>query len=405
MDMWFAPAYSIGTNQGSERKKRSPLDIIFRIGSILSAIGLLVILLFLIANYLTLTYAVFKVPSYLYNTVNEPKLFLLAPIPGILLPLYIGKGGFEAVMFFIVIALFLYYSPVHIFRNEGYSLPSLFRYSLKKKRAPPANSNNSFIMVFQLFLAFLFVSYVINIIFTIMGDQPAVPDDLKEGGNIAKQLYLLADASVYEELVTRVLLIGLPLLILDGIRKRKDRPWYKYLLGGDFKVTPRVYCLAVFSSVLFGLAHQSGWGWWKIIPTTLTGFAFAYLYIRKGLFPAIIMHFLFDYIAMGPRVLQQFTGSSLLMDALFSLGILYVLHLGARYFAYYLLKTIIFHYNGLAGKLGFKMRLLADKKSEFLFTLVMLFLLWAVMIIFIVEEITIEDVSAFFMAFKCTPWV
>jgi hypothetical protein len=106
-------------------------------------------------------------------------------------------------------------------------------------------------------------------------------------------MILLADASVWEEVVARVMFIGIPLLFLNPSKKwNLDR--FKILLGGKGKFGISEVVLILISSSFFGLAHI-GWGPWKVLPTFVTGALFGYLYIKVGLHAAIAMHFLFDY--------------------------------------------------------------------------------------------------------------
>ena len=143
------------------------------------------------------------------------------------------------------------------------------------------------------YMGALFFSWVIVIMFELMNQPTPVPSILSEETPIWIRMILLADASVWEEVVSRVMFIGIPLLIFHPSRKW-DLDRFKVLLGGRGSFgTPEVV-LILISSSFFGLAHL-GWGAWKVIPTFVTGALFGYLYIKVGLHAAIAMHFLFDY--------------------------------------------------------------------------------------------------------------
>jgi hypothetical protein len=106
----------------------------------------------------------------------------------------------------------------------------------------------------------------------------------------------LAHASVWEELVVRVLLLGLPLLVVEagGGRGAPRAPW-RYLLGGKIEVNGAAIGFLLFSATVFGLAHVPGWDLWKFLPAFVTGLLLGYLFLRYGLHAAIVMHFLTDY--------------------------------------------------------------------------------------------------------------
>jgi membrane protease YdiL (CAAX protease family) len=53
----------------------------------------------------------------------------------------------------------------------------------------------------------------------------------------------------------------------------------------------------IISGALFGLAHYSGWDdqAWKVLATGIMGVFLGYLFVRFGLYAAILMHFIIDY--------------------------------------------------------------------------------------------------------------
>lgn len=106
-------------------------------------------------------------------------------------------------------------------------------------------------------------------------------------------MFTLASASVWEEIITRLLIIGLPLGIL-ALATKKERP-LRYLLGG-FGVNKASMILIVASSLLFGYGHYDGWGAIKILPSFIFGLAAGYLYCKYGLYASILLHFVNDYL-------------------------------------------------------------------------------------------------------------
>ena len=105
----------------------------------------------------------------------------------------------------------------------------------------------------------------------------------------------LLHASVYEELLCRLGMLGLPCLIVALMLKRKDSPWWRYLLGGA-KFEWWMVVFVLFSAVMFGAAHLTNWGTWKFIPTFVFGLVTGYLFLKYGLHACIGAHFLNDFL-------------------------------------------------------------------------------------------------------------
>ncbi len=179
-----------------------------------------------------------------------------------------------------------------------------------------------------LLFATLFFSVLVALLFrTTAGDVPST-------GTLQESLFLLANASVWEELIVRVLLIGLPLLLVNLLRMNRGYKWRSYLLGGGFKIGTPEAVLIVVSAAIFGIAHYAGgWGAWKIIPASAGGLAFGYLFLRFGLAASIMLHFATDYLGMP---IEVFNSNDLSLVT--GLGILLWLGFGVIFFSYYLTR-------------------------------------------------------------------
>ncbi len=320
---------------------------LLRLASIVNGAGLFAMSLLPVLHYWILVYAVLIVPPYLMDKASGPILFGLIPFPGFMTILYIGHGGVEFVVYFLVIALLLFISIFVMIRNDGRDFLGKIRSFARNRRAPAAGDTNSFIMIYQMFMAMLFLNTLIIMVnYLAVGSSPSVPDSLVNASFQGK-LYSLANASVYEEFAARVLYLGLPLYLVARFTKRADRPWYRYLIGGDMKMDFSAYFFALFSSLLFGMAHLEGWGVWKIFPTVISGLMFAYIFLRKGVFSAIVFHFLFDYISMANEALAHVGRSSVLLDLVFAVLLLLWVHLGIRYLVHYVLRLAVSVYHGI----------------------------------------------------------
>lgn len=213
-------------------------------------------------------------------TVSFIFFYIPFPITGMGIPIWFAL--ISAAIFFSLLILLLRSS----FKNT------------KKGRSPigirtPVSLDSDISVLSRTFAGAFFFSWSIFLLFNFM-DQPTPGlDILREEVPVWLRMVLLAEASVWEEIVTRVMFIGLPLMLFAG----RGQKWSKRvvgLLGGQGKFGNGEVILVLVSSSIFGLAHI-GWGPWKVVPTFVSGALFGYLYIKVGLHAAIAMHFLFDY--------------------------------------------------------------------------------------------------------------
>ena len=178
-------------------------------------------------------------------------------------------------------------------------------------------------------LGLLFATFFFSVLIALLA-QPS-SDEVPTISDFSETLFLLANASVWEELVTRVLLIGVPLLIWGLLRSSHKNKVQSYFLGGGFRMNLPEVTLILVSSTVFGFAHfESGWGAWKIIPTTVAGLAFGYLFLKHGLAAAIMMHFATDYLSLPVEAYN-----SIGLEIVTGLGILLWVAFGAVFFVYY----------------------------------------------------------------------
>ncbi len=141
-------------------------------------------------------------------------------------------------------------------------------------------------------LGIMLVFELIGVMFFIRtgGDTPGINPGSDSGATFS-----LLFASVYEELLCRLGMIGVPCLILAVLLKRTDSPKWRYLLGGA-KYEKWMSVFVVFAAVMFGLAHLDNWGTWKFVPTFAFGLLTGYLFVKYGLHAAIGAHFINDFL-------------------------------------------------------------------------------------------------------------
>ena len=129
------------------------------------------------------------------------------------------------------------------------------------------------------------------LLFVITGGSTDSRDiDADSPGTVFSLLF----ASVYEEMLCRLLMLGVPCLIVALLLGRKGSKW-RYLLGGA-EYERWMFVFIVFSAVMFGAAHLDNWGSWKFLPTFGFGILTGYLYVKYGLHATIAAHFINDFL-------------------------------------------------------------------------------------------------------------
>ncbi|MBM4237510.1 MAG: CPBP family intramembrane metalloprotease [Euryarchaeota archaeon] len=284
--------------------------------------SVLVLLFLTIANVLILIWSVSQVvpqtPFYhTYLFVITPWIINLVELTGTAFAIYHVLLVIAIVLSFI----FLLWKSRRLFLKELAVDPS------REERSP-------LYIVGTIFFAVLFFNIVYYLVLSAMGITPAAPG--VEYEELWKVLYSFAHASVWEEIVSRMLLIGVPLLLLDLMR-RKRKGWKRYFLGGGFELGRAEIALLLASSTIFSLAHIFSWDAFKLPPTFIAGFALGYLFLSQGIYAAIMLHFVFDYLSVPTLVFEGYA-------ALILVGLLIFawVAIGALYFVNYSSKAIGF---------------------------------------------------------------
>src|SRR5947199_61742 len=178
-------------------------------------------------------------------------------------------------------------------------------------------SRSAWIAIGQVWMAVTFFQVAVIFVLGLIGFEPTTPINITQD-NACVFLFDLANAGVYEELVFRLLLIGLPMAIGSAIVRiievsrssggngtgsagRYIAGAWRYLFGrvlrreSSKEAHVAAWAFLVASSAIFGLAHAPGWGYWKVIPGMVAGLGFGYLFLRHGVGAGILAHFVNDY--------------------------------------------------------------------------------------------------------------
>jgi hypothetical protein len=223
--------------------------------------------------------------NWLVLLIPSPNLFLVFPFP---------LTGWVAVGWFIMISIACIASVLLLFYRQFKPLWKSDKWMPYGKRMKKLYSPDSDLaLTAKTYLGALFFFFAIYWMLDIFEQPTPGLSILSSETPIWIRMFLLADASVWEEISGRVVLIGIPLLIIRSFTGKRGLQW-KQLVGGTAHFGKAEIILILLSAAMFGLAHL-GWGPWKVIPTFVHGLLFGYLFVKVGLHASIVMHFLFDY--------------------------------------------------------------------------------------------------------------
>ena len=285
---------------------------------------------------LVLVEGIFLLPSAVelfsyFQDHDETHTIIHVPDPGgDLVPVEIGSQGL--MVYFILLVIVIWYSLIYFMRNGGLEFFSRLvetleihdkfssAFSSLRDRKNRGKDDSAFernrsaflttVSVFTALMSFQ-VLYIVFLVVTGVDFQTPGIEDWPRW----KQMFALARASVLEEIVFRIILLGVPLTIYHtyGDRKGKEgrsgtgtpgsskeprRGSPGNILGGWNSVGVPELSLIFATGLLFGLAHIFLWDLWKVPPTLVAGLGFGYLYIKRGVFPCIVLHFAVDYLSI-----------------------------------------------------------------------------------------------------------
>ena len=152
----------------------------------------------------------------------------------------------------------------------------------------PERARSGMESVGKLFMATMSFSIIYFLILAAANVFPETP--AFEDYSRTELLYSLFSASVFEELVSRLMLIGIPLLLFALVLKW-ERPHLRFLIGGGMRVNKVTLFLILFSAIIFAFAHVYSWDFWKVPQVFISGMALGYVFVRHGLFASILLHF------------------------------------------------------------------------------------------------------------------
>lgn len=145
-----------------------------------------------------------------------------------------------------------------------------------------------------LFGSTLVLESTVTIIMVSAGIDVDVPEKLIDM-DLTEAIYEYSYAGIWEEIAFRLVLMGIPMMIVAIAGRQRD--FWKYPFGG-FGVSRAAVILMVASALIFAYAHVGNWGWWKFFSTLLGGLMLGYLFMRFGLHVCMLVHLINDFIAV-----------------------------------------------------------------------------------------------------------
>jgi membrane protease YdiL (CAAX protease family) len=308
--MWSAPptshtdwrTWALRSREYSRTQKRSSWRVFAKA---LMAFCVLTVVASLIMGAIALVYGVGLVTPYILDTGYDFALYVVLPV-FVFFPV---MSGYALLTYYYIVVAIIIACTVWVLLTSFKG----FMKELTMKATPREHS--AIFDIGGLVSVNAFMTFAILLVAMLFG---ASDTSGPSGGDLEELLFQLANAAVWEEVIIRILMIGLPLLVIDLVRRQMDRSkqaknlpvakrparrWRQYILGGKFDIGVPEVALVVASASIFGYAHfLGGWGLWKIPAASIGGIAFGYLFLRHGLPAAIVMHFAVDYSGMPSQV-------------------------------------------------------------------------------------------------------
>jgi len=286
-----------------EKKQRGLLDLFF--------LAISLVIIFIVA-FEAVVLVVNAPDVFGYLSDKSFGLYWMAPVLG---TMFVLEGGalqaYWILIVIVIVACVVYgtYMFAKAIKPSGDATKS-------------GGENTGFFWIGVTLTAYFIINLIFVLIWMFLDNDLTVPDF----GDILGQMFIFANAGVWEEIASRLLYIGVPMAFISlAITGKKES--LKCLLGG-FGMSTAAVVLIIISGAIFGLAHYSGWDdqAWKVLATGIMGVFLGYLFVRFGLYAAILMHFIVDYFSAfdwaGVGVLGTFL--NLLLTGIGFVALLYL---------------------------------------------------------------------------------
>jgi hypothetical protein len=259
-------------------------------------------------------------------------VYVLAPFP---LGLFSFNEPSWFILYYVFLVMAIAVSLTLAIVLDGKKLVSDMISSVRDGRLK-LSTNTSWAIIGQLFCVYLFL-VTAYLIFLSMFDVDTTSPPMSDIP-VWYLLFELANASVYEEIATRLVFLGLPLFLIALGTGVRGKPLLKELLGGSERMKSHTWVLIVMSATIFGIAHIPSWDVYKFAPSLFAGLVLGYIYVKKGIWAAILFHFAVDYYAASAFVALE--ANHLGLQAFLGLAVLIFLVAGFLFFIYYSMRVV-----------------------------------------------------------------
>ena len=240
-------------------------------------------------------------------------IFIIVPMIVNIFPI----GGFALQTYFVLLVAACFISAFLLFRD----VPENIGKAIRKREYLPFQESALFRMS-TLFAALMTFQMSIISLVLLMGQDLQSVD--MEGYPVWAVLFSLVEASVWEEVLCRFLMLGVPVAIVAYMSGKEDRSW-KLALGG-FGIDRTALVFILFSSFIFGAGHLTNWGLWKFLPTFAFGLGCGYLFSKYGLHASIMLHFTVNLMSAGTWLSgSEINSVSMMMFPALALGLYFLI--------------------------------------------------------------------------------
>ena len=281
-------------------------DIFHTIKEIVSFIVIIFVLILLFVNFGTMLYGIYYLSPFIGDEYFLIPIYVLTPYP---LLVYV-LSSMVAYWWYVALAIII---TISLILMSIYGIVPYFRKFFQKPFSYKHNGFQDFAEMLSFTAFFTMVVYFVSV---LMGTSP-------HGIGMEKyplyfQILQLVHASVYEEILTRFLLLGVPIYLIHMFMGDKISPIR--VLGGGYKIKAPEVIFLLFSSLVFGFAHAYAWGFWKVLPAFMAGLAMGYLYLKYGIYASIIFHFTNDFMSVPMSMDESYLiiGGLMFLVVLFS---------------------------------------------------------------------------------------
>ena len=264
--------------------------ILHGIKEISSFIAVLLILVVLLTNFVVMVYSIRYIQNFIGGAYFNIPIFILIPVPLLILFLV----GVAAYIWYILLAIIITVA-ISLFLYRGF-----LEYPKKLIKNPLSYKTSSIQEFAEIFASVMFLSIAITLLMQAGGVKTPTIGINKIP--LYAQMLALLHASVYEEIVTRLVFLGIPVFIWRRIisNRNSEKPaGYIHILGGGYNFGIPEITFMLVSSAIFGIAHTPAWGWWKFLPAFIAGLGMSYLYLKYGIHYSILFHFATDFMSVS----------------------------------------------------------------------------------------------------------